>query len=224
MRLVFGHPRRAAAAVLVLSLLSMVAWRVEVEWIKGWAGLGWLHGYPWAAVPICVLVAGSILVAVASMAPVRVVSAGAFLAVVTGVGWVSFEIARRWLYVDQEWLLPPARSLALPRWALSPLLSIALSSVGVYLAISRLLFRLRPWTVVLFVAADLLVLPTSWLTLQIIPAHGYRDGIHAIKAGYPMLWTPILTAGAAALAVLLSRRHSDPATSAVRPSDVSPIE
>ncbi len=187
----------------------MAVWRVEVEWIKGWAGLGWLHGYPWAAVPVCVLVAGSILVAVASMVPVRVVSSGVFLAVVCGVAWVSFEMARRWLYVDQEWLLPPARSLALWRWALSPLLSLALSAVGVHLAISRLLVRLRPWSFVLFVAAELLVLPMSWLSVQIIPAHGYRDGIHAIKAGHPMLWTTILMAGAAALAVGISRPHTD---------------
>src|SRR5690242_17577476 len=62
-------PARAAVLVSFLGLVSLALWRSEIELIKGWTGLSWLNGYPKAAVPICVLVAASVLVAVLAAAP-----------------------------------------------------------------------------------------------------------------------------------------------------------
>ena len=62
-----------------------------------------------------------------------------------------------------------------------------------------------PWCIALFVAALILVMPASWLSLQLLPAHGYTDEIHAIKAGYPTLWTNLLMGGVAAMATRFGR-------------------
>ncbi len=213
----------AAAAVVLLSLLSLALWRIEVELIKGWAGLHWLNGYPRAAVPICALVATSILVAVLAAAPRSawdvIRSRGVtrtcvtFIATATGVAWLSFEITRRWLETNNAWLMfSPAslmtRLMTTMGWLLQPVGSIALCAVGIFVAIDRLLLRLRPWSIALFVAALVLVMPASWVLLQLVPAHGYTDEIHAIKAGYPTLWTNVLMGGVAAVAARFGRRAS----------------
>lgn len=200
----------------MLGLVSLALWRVEVELIKGWAGLNWLHGYPRAAVPVCALVSGSILVAVLAAAPpeardaIRARGVGrtcvTFLAIVSGIAWLSFEIARQWLQTSNAWLLfspPPVITRA--DWLIQPVGSIALCAVGVYFAIDRLLLRLRAWSIALFAAALILVMPASWLLLQVLPAHGYTDVIHAIKSGYPMLWSNLLMASAAAIAARRAR-------------------
>ncbi len=208
---------RVGGLVLVFGLLSLALWRGEVELIKGWEGLNWLNGYPWAAVPICALVAASILVAVLSAAPsaardtiqsrdirrTRVT----FIAIATGIAWLSFEIARRWLESSHAWLMfsrPPLSTRI--GWLLPPVGSIALCAVGFFVAIDRLLLRLRIWAVGLFVVALILTMPASWLLLQIVPAHGYTDEIHAIKAGYPTLWTNLLMGAAGAAAARWGRR------------------
>ena len=49
-------------------------------------------------------------------------------------------------------------------------------------------------------------MPASWLLLQLLPAHGYTDEIHAIKAGYPTLWTNWLMGAAGAVAAVFGRR------------------
>ena len=48
-------------------------------------------------------------------------------------------------------------------------------------------------------------MPASWVLLQLVPAHGYADEIHAIKAGYPTLWTNLLMGAAAAMATRFAR-------------------
>lgn len=90
-------------------------------------------------------------------------------------------------------------------WLTPAVGSTALCAGGFYLAIDRLVLRLRVWTVGLFVVALILVMPASWLLLQSIPAHGYRDSIHAIKAGYPPLWTNLLIGAATAVAAARGR-------------------
>lgn len=208
---------RAGLLVVAFGLASLALWRGEVELIKGWAGLNWLNGYPRAAVPVCVLVAASVLVAVLAAAPPTVrhdiQSRGVrrtyvtFVAVATVIAGLSFEISRQWLESSHAWLMfsPPPLSTRVS-WLLPPVGSIALSAVGFFVAIDRLLLRLRIWTVGLFLVALILVVPASWLLLQVLPAHGYTDPIHAIKAGYPMLWTSLLMGAAAAAAAVFGRR------------------
>lgn len=207
---------RAGLLVLVFGLVSLTLWRGEVELIKGWDGLNWLSGYPWAAVPICALVAASLLVAVLAASPpaardaIRSRGGGRacvfFFSIATGIAWLSFEIARRWLETSHAWLMfsPPALVTRLG-WAMPAIGSIALCAVGFFFAIDRLLVRLPLVSIALFTVALILILPASWLLLQIVPAHGYTDEIHAIKAGYPTLWTNLLLGAAAAVAVRFGR-------------------
>lgn len=202
-------------------LVSLALWRCEVELIKGWAGLNWLHGYPWAAIPVCALVAASVLIAVLAAAPppareaIRSRGVGrtcaTFVAFATGNAWLSFEIARRWLETSRAWLMfSPPPFVARIGWLLPAVGSIALCAVGFFLAIDRLLLRLRPRCIALFAVALILVMPASWLLLQLLPAHGYTDEIHAIKAGYPTLWTNLLMGGAAVVAARFGRATSKP--------------
>ena len=219
---------RAGVLVSLLGLLSLALWRGEVEMIKGWAGLSWLVGYPWAALPGCVLVAASILVSILAAAPRWVresldfrgaTEIGArFVAIVSAASWLSFEIVRRWCERGPFWgtFARPATT-AVAAWLAWPIGSIAFCSVATFLAIDRLLLRLRRWTIALFAGALALVLPASWLLLQLVPAHGYRDSIHAIKAGYPPLWTNLLMGAAAAVAAAFGRRVA-------RSSDLSWID
>jgi hypothetical protein len=202
--------------VVSFGLLSLALWRGEVELIKGWAGLSWLNGYPWAAVPVCALVAASVLVTILAAAPPAAREAiqsggvgrtcATFLAIATGVGWLSFEIARRWLETSRAWLMfSPPPLVTRIGWLMPAVGSITLCAVGFFFAIDRFLLRLRPWCIALFAAALILVLPASWVLLQLVPAHGYTDEIHAIKAGYPTLWTNLLMAAAAAMATRFAR-------------------
>lgn len=210
---------RAGLLVLGFGAVSLALWRSEIELIKGWAGLNWLNGYPRAAVPICVLVAASVLVAVvAAMQPgardavrARGVARtyGTFVAVAAGIAWVSFEIARQWLRTSHAWLMfsPPPLTTRIG-WLIPPVASIALCAAGIFVTVDRLLLRLRIWSVALFAAALILAMPASWLLLQLLPAHGYTDEIHAIKAGYPTLWTTILMGAAGAAAARFGRRDA----------------
>jgi hypothetical protein len=190
---------RTAAVVLLLALASLAAWRVEVEWVKGWAGLRWLEGYPWAALPICLFVAAAVLVPVAARRSVPAGRAFAFLILATGTCLLAFELARRWLYEAGSARLPPAPSVW--RLLLSPLTSIALAAAGLFLAVDRLLLHLPARRAAFFVGALLLIWPASLLTIQLLPVHGYRDAIHAVKGGYPTFWTTLLLGAVAAAAV-----------------------
>ena len=214
-------PARGVVLVLLFGSVSLALWRGEVELIKGWAGLSWLNGYPKAAVPICVLVASSVLVAVLAAAPpaawdairsrgVRRICVS-FLAIVGGIAWLSFEIARRWLETSHAWLMFSAPPLGTRiGWLIPPVGSVALCAIGIFVTIDRLLLRLRPWSIALFAAALIVVMPASWLLLQLIPAHGYTDEIHAIKAGYPMLCTNLLMGAAGAAAARFAHRRDAP--------------
>ena len=201
----------AALVVLVLATLSFALWRAEVEFIKGWTGINWLRkGYPWSAPPICALVALSVLTPPAVVTPLSRWRAGVFLAVATIIGWVSFDNARDWFYLNIGWLTllqvrPPPEY-----YVFSPLLSMVLTTVGMQQAIHRLLVPIATWTMVYFLAAILLIVPVSLLCLQIVPAHGEDDIYHTIKSGYTAFWTNILLAAAAALAIRFRRRAPQP--------------
>lgn len=205
--LFYDRPVRAAVGVLALALLSFSAWRFEVEFLKGWRGLNWLHGYPWAAVPICVFVALSILTVGAEATLVHWRPAAFFTVFVAALGLLSFEIARRWFQEDQSWMSLVGERPPLSHWLFSPLLSVVITAVGVHQGLRRLGLAIAPWTVLLFFAASVLVWPFSLLSIKMVPAHGYGDAIHAVKAGYPAFWINVMLATAAAIAARLGRRR-----------------
>ena len=77
-------------------------------------------------------------------------------------------------------------------------------SVGLVAAASRWLAPLHIWTTVVVTVALLLVLPLSVITVMAFPAlHGETDEIHAVKMGYPVLWTALLVP----LALRLGRKR-----------------
>lgn len=43
-----SFPWRSAVIVGCIGLLATGFWLAEVAWVKGWEGLKWLRGYPWA--------------------------------------------------------------------------------------------------------------------------------------------------------------------------------
>jgi len=212
------HPlTRVGARVLVivgLGLLAVALWLTEVLWIKGWQGLRWLEGYPWAAVPVCLLVALGALIAIRgeTVRPVR--RPASFVVAVGITSWTSFEIARvslialhtpNWLFLD-----PGLHALALRISVLSPLmrlaLALALASVGVYVSVRFFLRPMSRWTILYLAAALLLVIPASLLTIRVVPAiNGTTDYLHAVKMGYPTFWTVVLVGAAVALGCRATR-------------------
>jgi hypothetical protein len=77
-----------AAAVVVLGLVAFGLWLGEMVWVKGWPGLAWLNGYPYAAVGVAALVAFGILVALGDLpSPVRTAE---FIACTTSIGLGCF--------------------------------------------------------------------------------------------------------------------------------------
>jgi hypothetical protein len=165
-------------------------WLAEVCWIKGWAGLAWLSGFNWSALPICalILIAASYGVSARSACRERMIF--------TAIGWVialaAFVLAR-WaafhLFSRGFGLLPTLR------W--EPFIAAALAgllvSAGLTFAANRWLAAMHYWTGFLLAAGLLLVMPLSIATVQIFPAlNGSTDEIHSIKMGYPVLWTAVL--------------------------------
>jgi hypothetical protein len=96
--------RRAGAAggqrwlvtVAALATASVVAWRLEVELVKGWQGLAWLAGYPWTALPICVFVSFSALAPLSASRTLALERRVMFIVIVAAASWLSFELARTW--------------------------------------------------------------------------------------------------------------------------------
>lgn len=193
------RPLGAALAVMLFAVMSFSLWRGEVEYFKGWPGLAWLNGYPWSALPISLLVAASVLTPIEVAAPLSPRRSLMFLLVVGVVGWIAFEVARRWFFADRSWLLLGGLLPTTSDYVFSPLLSIVLAVAGIQQAIHRLLVPVPLWTMVFFLVAILLDVPLSLLSLKLVPAHGATDFYHAIKAGYTMFWVNILLGAASAL-------------------------
>jgi hypothetical protein len=163
-------------------------WLAEVLWVKGWAGLAWLSGFNWSALPICALI-----VALASYF------------VTEHAGW-----SERVNFVGLGWVITVA-AFAIVRWAAFELFSGGIPgrvgvgaavvlliaglivSVGLTISANRWLVPLHYWTGILIAVGLLLVLPLSVATIKVLPAfNGSTDQIHSIKMGYPIFWTAVL--------------------------------
>jgi hypothetical protein len=81
-----------------LGLLSTGIWLGEVIWLKGWEGLRWLDGYPWAAPPTALAVSLGALVAGSGRTHTSWRRRGAFLIMVWAALWASFEVSRYSLF------------------------------------------------------------------------------------------------------------------------------
>jgi len=182
-------------------------WLTEICWVKGWTGLAWLHGFNWSALPICALIMALCGLAVGGRGGWRnrlaYTGAGASAALLAfGVGrWTAFELFSGWApaglnlrtlggMVVSVLLLPVSLPLITNRW-LSPVSWRATVTVAVALA---------------------LVLPLSFATIHFFPAfNGSTDQIHAIKMGYPVLWTALLLPLALGLGRKKPRADGQPA-------------
>jgi hypothetical protein len=187
----------------VLMIAAFVAWALwlgEVVWVKGWAGLAWLDEFNWSSVPICAVIVVTASYFVSADAPWRertkFVAFGFALAI-----WAFRE--GRWammeFFMDLPFPLPgykPTITEILSDVAVSVgtlIVSGLAVSVGLVAAATRWLAPLHIWTAIVVIVALLLVLPLSLLTVTVFPAlSGNTDEIHAVKMGYPVLWTALL--------------------------------
>jgi hypothetical protein len=168
-------------------------WLTEVLWVKGWAGLVWLSGFNWSALPICALIV--IMASYFVTAHTRWSKRMMFF----GVGWVitvgAFAIAR--------WAAFELFSGAGLGAAIFLLIAGLIVAMGLAISANRWLAPLHYWTGILVGVALLLVLPLSVATIRMFPAfNGSTDQIHSIKMGYPIFWTAVLVP----LAMRLGRR------------------
>jgi hypothetical protein len=189
--------------VVAGAFIAWGLWLGEICWIKGWAGLAWLSGFNWSAVPICLLI-----VAVASYVVAERVASRrrlAFIAVGFLLTMAAFVAARAAAFDLFSFRFFDRQSVNW--WAIEDLLFIALAGmavcVGLVVAANRFLAPVRRWTVLLLAVALLLAVPLSLVTIAIFPAlNGSDDAIHAVKMRYPVFWTALLVP----LALRLGRR------------------
>jgi hypothetical protein len=199
-------PLALALTIVALGALAAAAWLGEVVWIKGWQGLAWLEGHPWAAAVgiACAVVSAALPICAAhAVGPRRF---ALFCAMALPIAWVSFEVARGAVH---QLLSPPGlpqpAELALQdalensSWLAGAAL---LTAFGFTLAVRLALGPVSLWLAGLFLLALGLVLPMGLLTIQIGPAlDGSTDVIHVVKMGYPLFWTSVLLGAASFVGV-----------------------
>lgn len=182
--------------------------------MKGWEGLNWLTGYPWAAVPICLAIALSAWIGAGSRKGGSAARCIAFLALAWGLLLACFELAKASLFalhsvgflfyfpemLKQGSLLDRLYELGL---FLGVPLAVLLASVGLYWAVRLFLQRISQWTLLFLILGLILVMPTSLATCHVLSAIDYRtDYFHAVKMGYPAFWAVVLVG----VAVMLGRK------------------
>ena len=200
--------------ILLLAFLAFGFWYGEVRFVKGWKGLNWLGGYPWSAVPICLLIALAAWIGAASRKRGNAVQFIAFPILAWGLLLVCFEIAKASLFalasprfllyqpdlLRQGSLLDRLRELSL---LLGVPLAILLASLGLWLLARLFLQRMSWWTLLFLLLGLVLIIPASLVTIHLLPAiNGQTDDIHAVKMGYPAFWAVVLVGAA----VMLGRK------------------
>jgi hypothetical protein len=162
-------------------------WLAEICWVKGWAGLAWLSGFNWSALPICTLIVVlcSFLVDARTGWRERM----KFL----GVGFVATTLA----FIVARWTAfelfsggaPAGLNLRTVGGAVfgALIVPVVLPSIA-----NRWLAPLY-WQTRIYLAVGLvLVVPLSFATIMVFPAlNGSTDQIHSIKMGYPVFWTAL---------------------------------
>jgi hypothetical protein len=187
---------------LLLFVAAFVAWALwlgEVVWVKGWASLAWLDEFNWSSVPICAVIVVTSSYFVSADAPWR--ERTKFVAFGFALTMLAF-MPGRWAIMEFFMDLPMwpgleptiTEVLSFVAVSLATLVASGLAvSVGLVAAANRWLAPLHIWTTFVVVVALILVLPLSFATVTEFPAlNGSTDEIHALKMGYPVLWTALL--------------------------------
>jgi hypothetical protein len=189
-----------ALLLIVAAFAARGLWLGEVCWVKGWVGLAWLDGFNWSSLPICavIVVTSSYVVSPDAAWRERILFVLFGFALTTG----AFVAGRQaMIEIGSAWVFPfygPIVTLAAAGLAVS---------VGLTAAAGRWLAPVHVWTTVAVIVALVLVLPLSFMTVTVFPAlNGSTDEIHAIKMGYPVLWTALLVP--LALRLGRKRRHA----------------
>jgi hypothetical protein len=172
-------------AAFVSAAVCWGLWLGEVCLVTGWAGLAWLSGFNWSALPICAVIAVTSSYAVSLQAGWRarmmfVLAAGALMAGAFAAGRQAvFDLVSAWVPYYPALVTLAAAGLAV--------------SAGLPAAAGWRLAPVQVWTPAAVAAALLAVLPLSFMTVTVFPAfNGATDEVHAIKMGYPVLWTALL--------------------------------
>lgn len=182
--------------------------------MKGWEGLNWLGGYPWAAVPVCLAIALAAWIGAGSRKRGNAVQLIAFPILAWGLLLACFELARASLFalhsmgfllylpdlLKQGSLWNRLYNLGL---FLGIPLAVLLTSVGLYWAVCLFHQRISQWTLLFLILGLILIMPASLATCHVLSAIDYRtDYFHAIKMGYPAFWAVVLVGAA----VMLGRK------------------
>jgi hypothetical protein len=182
--------------------------------VKGWEGLNWLSGYPWAAVPVCLAITLAAWIGAGSR---KRESGGrfiAFLILAWGLLLLCFELAKASLYILHSvgflWYFPDLLKQG-SLWSrlhdlglfLGIPLAVLLTSVGLYWAVCLFHQRISRWTLLILILGLILIMPASLATCHVLSAVDYRtDYFHAVKMGYPAFWAVVLVGAA----VMLGRK------------------
>jgi hypothetical protein len=191
-------------AVIAGAVGAWALWLGEVLWLKGWTGLGWLSGFNWSALPICLLIMAISSYSVGNGAGWR--QRAKFIVGGLLVSCAAFALARWSMFELFAGGVPP-------RFGGQPGLQLLLAGIGAGIAIpamaDRWLTPMSRWSPILLLLAWAGALPLSYATIAWFPAiNGSSDEIHAIKMGYPVLWTALLTP----IALRLARRRPSAST------------
>jgi hypothetical protein len=180
-------------AVVAAALLAFGVWRAEIVWMKGgWYSLEWLQGFNWAAVPICVLIAGACAFYVNPThdEPKRL----PFVLCASVMFFVAFAISRQKIFeIFSIWPVGMAAALLAWGWLLGIILCAVIVSAGLPWLTNRFLAPVHEWISVCLVGTLIVVLPISYATFAIAPEHPGADPFtESIKRGYPAFWTALL--------------------------------
>jgi hypothetical protein len=197
-------------AVAAAALLAFSFWRAEIVWMKGgWYRLEWLEGFNWAAIPICVLIAGvcALYVKPTYDEPRRL----SFVLWASGMFLVAFAISRQEIFDSfSVWPFGSAIWLVYAPW-LGIILCAVIVSGGLAWLTNRFLAPVHDWISVGLVGALILILPISCATIGIapeFPGPGIDPFTESIKRGHPAFWTALLIPLVLQLGVRDAARHS----------------
>jgi hypothetical protein len=211
------RPWLRIALVVLLAFLAFGSWHGEVRLVKGWEGLAWLDGYPWAAVPVCLAIALAAWIGADQKTRRPAIRVLAFLLVSWGLLLLCFEIAKASLFalhsvgflfyfpemLKQGSLWDMLYELGL---FLGVPLAVILTSVGLYWAIYLFLQRISQWTLLFLILGLILIMPASLATCHVLSAIDYRtDYFHAVKMGYPAFWAVVLVGAAVMLGRMITK-------------------
>jgi hypothetical protein len=178
---------------MLIAIVSNALWLGEVCLVKGWAGLRWLDGFNWSAIPISVLVAVACVIGLPKLQ--RNARPSLFVVLMSALTLAAFALSRYSLMslMGRTYFITGGMSSHAAAEILLLILCGLALSFGIVLLTVRFLAPLAAWTVICVALAVLLALPLAVGSIAIVPAiNGATDAIHAVKMGYPVFWAVLL--------------------------------